>query len=322
MSRSDNTEAIDFVARQVAGLMDGHGQTLSAALEQVAGAIPEGTRAAVAMLQAATLPTGENSTLTTGRLGTLFRLLGSLRFAGARPERAIIEFVRTGDTIGGALDDVVRALRGSLIYSTNLLLILLAVSLMMGIYVIPDMSGMFRAFDSQLPPLTRVLLGGPLAIFVVVLVGGSLCLGLGWLARCLAAAARTLTPLPRRLRRIPLIRIVAIKLDDVLAVQYIHVLLAGGLEGATARAIAAGLIGGNSPGPSEPLGGYLSAADRLGLLDEELQAQLGRQAEALAVAADKVGRRLAVGLRIVIYTIIALYVIAMYLPIFQLGTNF
>jgi type II secretory pathway component PulF len=57
------------------------------------------------------------------------------------------------------------------------------------------------------------------------------------------------------------------------------------------------------------------------VLPEEVQSQLRAQARDLAEATDRFGRTVDLALRLAIYLAIAVFVIAMYLPIFTLGST-
>lgn len=320
--RADDIESIDYVARQVARVVERDAVSVEAALDTAARQLPEQFENAVRALRDAAVGGGGSGSPTRGRLGTLFRLLNAVRTGGGRADRAVIEFVRSADVLEHALGDVVRALRGSLIYSALLLAILFVVSGSMVVFVVPQFASLFRSFGVDLPPLTRAIVGHAWVMPLAALVGAICCLLVGWLTLRLARSARSLTPLPRRLRMLPLIGPMAAHLDDLLAVQYLGTLLAGRIESAAARSVVDVLLDARArEAPSPALAAFLAGADRLGLLDEELNTQLGKRTALLATAAGALGARLSIALRLVIYLTIALFVVAMYLPVFQLGST-
>ena len=109
---------------------------------------------------------------------------------------------------------------------------------------------------------------------------------------------------------------------DFLNLTYTSTLLAGGVLAETARARAASLLDPDQPRqPGPPLRGYLDLAERLGVLPEEVQSQLRAQARDLAEATDRFGRTVDLAMRLAIYLAIAVFVIAMYLPIFTIGST-
>lgn len=320
--RADDTESIDYVARQVARLVDRDAVSVEAALDAAARQLPEQFQSAVRALSSAAVGGGGSGPPSGSRLVTLFRLLDAVRSGGGRVDRAVIEFVRSADALNGALGDVVWALRGSLIYSALLLVILFLVSGAMVLTVVPQFESLFRSFGAELPPLTRAIVGHAWVMPLAVLVGAGCCVLVGWLTLRLASSARSLTPLPRPLRALPLTRSMAAHLDDLLAVQHLGTLLAGGLESAAARSTVDVLLDAKAREvPSRTVAALLEGADRLGLLGEELDTQLGKRTALLATTAGALGARLSIALRLVIYLTIALFVVAMYLPLFQLGST-
>jgi len=317
--RVDQVGQLDYVARQVARLMARDGLTSAAALELMERLEPEGRRAAYEQFRGAL---AGDAAPADSPLSTLWQLLATVRTsAPARVDQCVLSFVRHAQLAHGALRDVVRGLRASTSYSGALLAVLLVVAGLMEMFVVPSIALLYRSMDAQLPPLAVAVVGSPWPLVAAVLIGMTLWMFSVALASGLTRAARNVAPLPPWLRATALARNLARQLDDLLYLQYLAALLDGAVASETAQRTAAQTIdphGGYRP--AEPLAGFLDGAAQLGLLTDEINTQLDEQSQRLAIAADTLGRRLTLLLRLIVYSFIAIFVLAMYQPIFQLGS--
>jgi hypothetical protein len=315
MPRADDSAALEFLSRQIGRLIARDGVDFATALNRISAEAPPEFQGSIASLQEVIGPgiPHKRSTLA------LARLLQQVRELGGRVEAAVVGFVAIRTIGHDATTDVVRALRASAAYALMLLTVLGVVGTFVEIFVVPSLAALYPA--SGLPTLTRVLLAHPTPLVLVELIGLSLGLGVAWFAWQLGRAARQLLPLPRRVRTLPLVGRVACSLDALIYLLYTSTLLAGGVQPETARARGSALLDPGQPRRLPlPLAGYLDLAQRLGVLPAEVQSQLTVQARDLAESADRFGRRIDLVLRLVVYLSIAVFVIAMYLPLFTLAT--
>jgi type II secretory pathway component PulF len=212
-------------------------------------------------------------------------------------------------------------LQSSLAYSYALLAVLVLVMGIAQVFMIPALGELYASAGGILPPLTRVLFSQG---WVLPLVVSMLALGLWGVfrtARALTRSARELSVLPSGVRRWPWMRNIHLAVDDLLGVLYLHTLQSGGLSYEEARTRLQTMSEKDRPRISVGLEEELQTADRLGLSAEELATQLDVRAQHVALAADALGRHLSIALRVFLFLSISLYVIALYQPIFQLGST-
>lgn len=318
-SRAEDAAGLEFVSRQIGRLIAREGLDFAAALDRVAADAPPTLQGPIASLR--DVAGGQVATHKRS-IAALAALLQAIRALGGHIETAVVAFVSNATVGHDATIDVVRALRASVAYALMLLLVLCIVGATIEVFALPTLSTLYDGYGTRLPTFTRVLLGHSLPLLLVVLLGVLLGSAVGWFAWQFGRAARQLLPLPRVLRRLPLVGRMARSLDGLVYVLYASTLLAGGVPAESARTKAGALLDPTSPRQlPPPLDAYLDLAQRLGLLPDEIQSQLKLQARDLAEAADRFGRKVDLVLRLAVYLAIAAFVIAMYLPIFTLGSQ-
>jgi type II secretory pathway component PulF len=318
----DRFGQLDYVTRQVARLMARDGCSAEAALALVESTEPEGRHATFEQFRNAL--SGADAPDPGGAHRTLWQLLMTVRGAEAgRVDQCILTFVRHAQLAHTALRDVVQGLRASTSYSAALLAVLLVVAGVMEIFVMPSFTSFYKSIGASLPPVTRAFVDSPWPLLAMVVGGATLCIFSAWLASALARSADDIAPLPRAVRVNPLLRDVSRRLENLLYLQYLAALLNGAVPADAGRAAAARIVdpqGGYRP--SQPLAGCLDGAAQLELLGAEVGSQLIEQMEQLSVAADTLGRRVTLLVRLIIYAFVAAFVLAMYQPIFQLCSAF
>jgi type IV pilus assembly protein PilC len=315
---ADEQSDLEFVSRQVGGLIAREGLDFAAALDRVAADAPPALRSSIATLRevaAGQVPSGKCS------IAAFAELLQAVRQLGGQIETAVVVFVANATVAYDATADVVRALRASVSYALTLLVVLCIIGTTLETFVLPSLATLYDGYGTQLPALTRILLARSSPLILVVLIGLVVAIAVAWFAWQFGRAARQLLPLPRVLRTLPLAGKVARRLDALLYLVYTSTLLAGGVPPESARTRADSLLDPVLPRElPRPLAGYLDVAQRLTLLPDEVQSQLKTQARDLAEAADRFGRTVDLALRLAVYLAIAGFVIAMYLPLFTLGS--
>ena len=138
-----------------------------------------------------------------------------------------------------------------------------------------------------------------------------------WGAVKMKKRLRAMQPMRPLLARVPVLKEWARDHDVSLWMRYVALLLDAGATPETAASIATKLAG--EPG-DDHRPRLLSSAATLGRLREELARFLEDDALHAAERFEEPRNGLVIGLRVLIYWIVATYLIAMYLPIFKLGT--
>jgi hypothetical protein len=316
--RADDAATLEFVARLIGRLIARDGLDFTAAVAKVAADAPPALQGSVASLQAVAagqrLPRGRS----TAALGSILQVV---RDSAGKIDQAVVAFVINATVGHDSVTDVVRALRSSVAYALTLLAVLSVVGATIEVFVLPNLATLYGGYGDQLPALTRMLLTRSSPLLLVVLVGLLFGFAAVWCSWQLGRAARQSLPMPGVFRTLPLVRAVASDLDALIYLVYTSTLLAGGLPPEAARAKAQTLLDPVSHRPlPTPLAAYLEVAQRLGLLPDEVQSQIKLQAKTLAASADRFGHTIDIVLRLAVYLAIAGFVIAMYLPIFTLGS--
>ncbi|MFO1468124.1 MAG: hypothetical protein U1F35_17050 [Steroidobacteraceae bacterium] len=318
MARPADDSPLEFIARQTVRLVN-RGESLDHALDTLAQQAPTVAQPAVQQLRASL--TGGTTDAPAGRLAVLQRLLDAVRAQSGRVDAAAVRFLQSVELPAAAVADTVQGLRSSLAYTAALLMVLIMVVLVAEIFLIPAFAEVFGNFGASMPPVTQFVFGQRWAMPLIVVLLTLGCAGLFWISHQLSRCARNLVPLPAIFRQLPGLGMLVRPLDDLFMVQSLDALLAGGLTLERARSALSAITADRvRPLLSAPLDQYLQTADRLTLLPEEVQTQLDRLAQIAALQADRFGRRLTLVLRLLLFVVIGIFVIALYQPIFQLGS--
>jgi hypothetical protein len=217
---------------------------------------------------------------------------------------------------------------GYLMYLAAVIGLLAAVTVVYTVFVMPQMRGIYESVGFPLPQLTRAVFGGGAWLVVLLIVLGCLAIGAnGWFVVKLRAQLQRFAPLAGAYRRMPLLGAVADYYNEYLWLSYSAVLSAGGLAAEASLRAAADEVPGvvaidqiSDVSLSSPHGA-LQAAARLGHLGDELRAQQDEAATRFLQSLAKARRDSRLVLTIWVYVLVALLVIAMYLPIFKMGNT-
>jgi type II secretory pathway component PulF len=199
-------------------------------------------------------------------------------------------------------------------------LILLAVILgvVLGVYsifVLPAFETMFAQFGAPLPAFTAATIGnGWIALPVIGLVVILLVVYLAGLRR-LRRRLDALQPVLPLLRVFPILRDWARAHDAALWMRYFAIFLDAGANEAGARRAAMQLAGE----PQEHRARLLESAAHLGRLRASLARMLETDGNEAAERFEHARNSAFSLLRVIVYVVVASYVLAMYLPIFKLG---
>jgi len=202
-------------------------------------------------------------------------------------------------------------------YLAVLVLVLACVVLLYGVFVFPQIDSIFTGFGGSLPVLTSGLFRLPWVPWVLVLAFASLVF-LSWrFALRLREGLYESQPLDIRWARLPFLSEVVERHAALVRLQWLDALIAGSIDLPTARGAVTERIGGLDAGSLAVLS--LAGASRVGVLEDEMRAQIEFAEEDLIESLHRTRRVLATGLRALVYAGIGLFVVAMYLPVFQIG---
>ena len=212
-----------------------------------------------------------------------------------------------------------RAYRGLLAYVSLLGGIMLAVLLLFVQAVLPQFESLYGGFGHHLPHLTAFVVGA-LGNIVLLAVPILIVVGL-WI---IALSARRIL----RLRRMPggwtfLVPIVGSPLHafrDWLRATLVDALVSAGLAHDDAISASAEVVGARKSATARKMDACLAAASKLDTFDQELEfwrAQLETEMLTRLVRARDI---LGVTVQLLLGLVVALLVIAVYLPIFSLGS--
>ena len=223
---------------------------------------------------------------------------------------------------------------GFLAYLGAVLAVLMVVVGMYGSLILPQFRALYGGFGVVLPTVTRIAFGHGVPLFALLLVAG-LAGFLCWFVYLLRRRLRCYVPLAAAYQRIPLVGPVVVAYNQYLWLSYAGLLRAAGMRTAEALRLAGTRVPlaqptqWDAPVPaSEGISNFgasavisdLVVAARLGKLGDEVQFQQEATVEAFLAALARCRRRTRIILTFCVYFLVAIFVSAMYLPIFSLGS--
>jgi type II secretory pathway component PulF len=225
---------------------------------------------------------------------------------------------------------------GFLAYLGAVLAVLIVVVSLYAALILPQFRSLYRGFGADLPTLTSAVFGGGAPVFtLLMLLAVGLLFLLSWFVFLLRRRLKRYVPISARYQRIPLIGPVALAYHQYLWLSYAGLLRVTGMGAAEALTLAATRVPLDSSGrwgnsvaaanenpQSNGLAvvADLSIAERLGKLDEETAFQQEATVDTLLATLARCRRRSRIALTLCVYFLVAIFVSAMYLPIFSLGS--
>ena len=216
----------------------------------------------------------------------------------------------------GDLAARVRAgLPGELMYSGALLLVAFIIVFLWLVFIAPEFARLFGQFGANLPALTTLVVGNPLIVIVPLAIMAGLLVALALSARFLANAIRGMHG------RMPLWSTwllgdsISRAQRDWLALSLASAWADAGVSAPRALAQARGDFSDMSNRFDTPLG----EAESLGILGDELKFQASEALARFNTAISTHRAIVARTMQILIAVLIGGIVVAIYLPIFQLG---
>ena len=299
-----------FVVNQLALQLDA-GTPLPAALQAVHDALPDEYRRVAADFER--LIAGGAAPADWSQLEKLLR---AARDHGVAPEKMLSGYARAAHAARLGVSELLSGATSLAMYLLLLSFVLMIVAVTYSIFVLPQMRTLFTALRARLPEFTEVMIGGfSLLLPVLVLLFGVLALYVIGLRR-LRRRLQALEPVYPLLRRVPGLAQWARLRDETLWLRYFALFLDAGAPDRVARG-AADWLAGELRSPHRLL--LLDSAARLGHVPAEIARVLDVEAREDVERFEQSRSTFILVLRLLVYAVIATYVIAMYLPIFKLG---
>lgn len=225
---------------------------------------------------------------------------------------------------------------GFLTYLGAVLAVLVLVVSMYGVFVLPQIRGLYSSFGTELPTVTRIAFGHGVSLSMLLLAAAAgFLIFLTWFVFLLRRRLRRYLPLEPAYQRIPIVGPVVVAYHQYLWLSYAGLLRASGLPIGDALRVAGTRVplaqakawvapgaasAGTETGGPTAIVSDLNTAARLGRLHEEAQYQQEATADTFLNELSRCRRRSRIILTICVYYLVANFVSAMYLPIFSLGS--
>jgi hypothetical protein len=323
MSSSLDNEWAGMIARHLAAATEG-GASLEAAVEQVAGALPEARRPDVALV--ARVVRDGRAALDAGSLARspllgLIELLEQDGGTSTDRARALHRFEDVRRELAPSLAAADDRLGASTAYITMLGIAFVLVLTVFWLYLLPQFAMLYESFGAELPALTKVLLmdGGAIALSMTTLLV-VVVVGIRLFRRHASRRLQALRPFDPRMAGWPLVGPIVSAYNEAIFLAYVRVLTASGCDQEIAQQRSAALTGVELRRDGSLLGASFAIAAELGRSAVELDHQYARSATTLPVAFDRALHRVDSALKLLFAVAVGLLVIAMYLPIFKLGS--
>jgi type II secretory pathway component PulF len=338
-SKSTAVDALASAARQLQYALEDSGTT-DQAFQKLYAVVDPQQRATLQQLEVMLRsPESDATTSKSLRLSPFPTLAWLLRQTMA-PERSAAalfsEFRRHQSFSATGTAVVWSEFAGFLTYLGAVLGVLIVVTVMYGVFVLPQFQMLYRGFGQELPALTSAVFGhgAPWFTFMVMLAT-ALLVFLSWFVFYLRRQLRRYSPMPTGYQKVPLVGPVAVAYNRYLWISYAGLLRAASMPADQALGVAGTRLplldlGQWSVPVGEPsvhgeraasgLTSDLSIAARLGKLEEEAQFQQEATGDAFLTALVRCRRRARTMLTILTYYLVATFVSGMYLPIFSLGS--
>lgn len=311
LSLKADRDVRDVIGHQLALEIEG-GATFDAAAEKIRGAFPE--RFHWAISDAARVMAGGTTPPAWPQLG---RLLAVARAQGLSVERTFAAYARSVERARAGFAGVFTGAMSLGIYLSMLAVILMLVVGVYALVVLPSFRTMFEQFGQPLPAYTAAMIGNNwvLAPALGLLVAALALYFLG-LAR-LKERMHQMQPVLPVVHRVPGMRQWARAHDTSLWMRYYALFLDSGAQPEVAGRAAADLAGAPEGNHRPDL---LEGAAKLGRLRAELARLLDADAREATERFERTRNTVVLALRLYVYVLLSGYVLAMYLPIFKIGT--
>ena len=329
MFSSKSTENLAFISRQLAQLMQEN--SAKEALERLSAASPAEFSSDITYFEALLDRSGESRPrLGPNPYDAIVKLLPSVDSAGDTLFREFVAYVQQSRIV---FETYWAGVVGLIWYLAAVSAVAIGVGVVFSMFVVPAFSEMFGSLGHSLPDYTQAVfdLGGAgIPTFAVILA-----LTAGFVVYCVALFHRRIqqmAPLPRWPKWAPILGRIAETYNLGLFLNYANILRKCGVDARVAIADAAAASNLSVDVSLDTLTNDVRAhrqsqvltelgiAARIGNLDAELSHQCDQHVGNLTLALVETRDRFSLVLKIALYLFVAALVVAMYLPIFKIGS--
>lgn len=329
MFSSKSTDNLAFISRQLANLLKE--QQLESALQNLTTASPPEYSRDIEYMRGILAGDSESGpTLGPNPYRTIAKLLPSVQGPKNTLFREFVAYVQQNKVV---FETYWTGVVGLIWYLAAVAVVALVVAVVFATYVMPAFNGMFSQFGAPLPEFTQLVfafggVGVPLFAVVLALVVGIVVLFVALFHRRI----QQLSPLPRWPTWAPVIGKIAESYNLGLFLNYTRILRESGVD--PKQAVADAAEAANQPdglsydqlGVDEssfsqlPVLTELGVAAKLGHFDSEISHQCDQHVGNMSLVLVEARDRFSLILKIALYSFVAALVIAMYLPIFKMGS--
>lgn len=322
MFESRTVDHLHMLSRQFDGLAEQDVAT-EEALRRIADAVPPDYAEDAARLRALIVggDAGDLPTVGASPYGRLATLMRDAPLDGKGRVRLLRDFSDYVTQTRIVVETYWAGFSGFILYTLALVLMATFIAGMFGFFVIPAFRGLFESTGGRLPAFSAALLGGEQAL-PGVMVGLSLVVAALVVSAGVVIHSRLqrMAPLPGWVTLLPGLGTLRQSWQRDLYLNTLRLLRRAGVDGAAAQTTAASTSGFDAAGAGHDRAiEALSIAEPLGLLDRELDSQCADHVARLTDDLLAARNRIAVATKLILYATIALLVIAMYQPLFQMG---
>jgi type II secretory pathway component PulF len=332
-------DSLESSARQLQYAVE-QSQSLDEAFQKVYAAANAEQRNAVQQLETLLRSPESPEALKGGLRHSSYPTLAWLLHQTAAPEKSAAalfgEYRRQESFRATALVALWSEFAGFLAYLGAVLAVLIVVVSLYAALILPQFRSLYRGFGTDLPALTGAVFGGGAPVFtLLMLLAVGLLFLLSWFVFLLRRRLKRFVPLSPRYQKLPLVGPVALAYHQYLWLSYAGLLRASGMGAAEALSLAAtrvplissgrwgDTVAASNEDPKSQVSAVvadLSMAERLGKLDEETAFQQEETVDTFLATLARCRRRSRIVLTVCVYFLVAIFVSAMYLPIFSLGS--
>lgn len=329
MFSSKSLENLAFVSRQLSNLLTD--EQLEPALHRLAQASPTQYTNDIEYIRS--LLTGASAQPLSGGptpYATLAKLLPAVSGSKNGFFRKFVDYVQQSKVV---FETYWAGVVGMIWYLTALSAVALIIALVFGVFVVPSFSSMFSQFGAPLPELTTTVFdfgraGIPLFAIALIIVVGLVV----WFVVLFHRRIQRLSPLPRWPKWAPVVGKITETYNLGLFLNFARILVESDVEPTRAVAEAAkatnqssdlsfeNLATNDRDANQSPVLTELGVAAKLGYFDDEIAFQCDQHVGRLSLALIEARDRFALILQFAVYLFVATLVVAMYLPIFKMGS--
>jgi type II secretory pathway component PulF len=325
-------ERIIFLSRQVVNLVE-KGESLDSALKKIEAMGGADTTREVKVLRSF-FEGGQQPRALPRQYGIynkLSRLMTIVKASGGDTAKLVSNFSRV--FLGPVQKEQFKAFEvgGLFAYLLGVMVVAVICVMTYAIFVLPEFQTLFSNFDRELPRFTQFVLGVstelayPFIALVLLFIGANL-----FLLVKIKENMRNGEFFRSWMVRLPLLSSMLGKYNQFLALRYLDLLVSSGLDNRVALDALEAQFGDilglsldadkmKKTKTADSLQQSLDAAAELGTFAEEMQFQMGRLQDMGIVSFSQAKSLISVVAIIFIAVSVGSFVIAMYLPMFQLG---